>query len=89
MSRKTMWKDYSAITSRLGLPSRLHNLRHSFATEMLAGGADLRSVQALLGHSDLGTTQIYTHVNDKALHENYKTYMPDLDDYRYEDKNGK
>jgi integrase/recombinase XerD len=88
MSRKTMWYDYAAITGQVGMPSRLHNLRHSFATEMLAGGADLRSVQALMGHVNLGTTQIYTHVNDQALRKNYEKYMPNLNDYREGGKHG-
>jgi integrase/recombinase XerD len=58
LSRKGIWKNYAGLTAQVGMSSRLHSLRHSFATELLAGGADLRSVQELLGHSDLSTTQI-------------------------------
>ncbi|MDR0452680.1 MAG: tyrosine-type recombinase/integrase [Treponema sp.] len=78
LSRKGIWKNYAALTAQLGMSSRLHSLRHSFATELLAGGADLRSVQELLGHVDLATTQIYTHVDNSMLRENHSRYLPKL-----------
>ena len=80
LSRKGIWKNYARSAALAGTGSRLHTLRHSFATEMLAGGADLRTVQELLGHADLSTTQIYTHVDVGLLRESHRRYMPKLKD---------
>jgi integrase/recombinase XerD len=81
LSRKGIWKNYKLLALLSGTGSKLHTLRHSFATELLAGGADLRQVQALLGHADLATTQVYTHVDVSQLRENHKKYLPHLDDF--------
>jgi integrase/recombinase XerD len=78
LSRKGIWKNYAKYALAEGTGSRVHTLRHSFATELLAGGADLRTVQELLGHADLSTTQIYTLDNVDLLKESHRRFMPRL-----------
>ncbi len=78
LGRKGIWKNYSQLCGQTGASSRLHTLRHSFATELLQGGLDMRSVQSLLGHSDLVTTQIYTHVNPSHLRKAHAAGIPRL-----------
>jgi len=76
LSRKGMWKRFKEISALAGVSGKIHTLRHSFATHLLQGGADLRAVQTLLGHADIGTTQIYTHVDERELHEQHRRYHP-------------
>ncbi len=78
LSRIEIWRLVKKYAIRAGLPRKLtaHTLRHCFATHLLTGGADLRSVQEMLGHVDIATTQIYTHVDQERLRKIHKIYHP-------------
>ncbi|MCX7787022.1 MAG: tyrosine recombinase XerD, partial [Spirochaetes bacterium] len=67
LGRKGIWKRFKYYVRLSGLEGKVHELRHSFATHLLQGGANLREVQELLGHADISTTQIYTHVEQDML----------------------
>jgi integrase/recombinase XerD len=78
MSRIEIWRLVKKYAVRAGMPRNLtvHTLRHCFATHMLAGGADLRSIQEMLGHVDIATTQIYTHVDQERLRKIHRKFHP-------------
>lgn len=78
VSRITVFHNLKAYVRRAGIQKNIspHTLRHTFATHLLEGGANLRAIQQMLGHESLGTTQLYTHIDRRFLREQIEKYGP-------------
>ncbi len=88
LNRQTIFKFIKIYAEKVGLEDvSPHTLRHSFATHLIQHSADIRSVQQLLGHSDISTTQIYTHITDAHLRKTYEKFHPRARQMSNEDKN--
>ena len=78
MDRTTGWRRVKAAALKAGLPHSIspHSLRHSFATHLIQGGADLRAGQEMLGHASIRTTEVYTHLDDEEIQQTHKLFHP-------------
>ena len=78
LRRQRIWELLKQYARRVGAPAEVspHTMRHSFATHMLAGGADLREVQEMLGHGSIATTEIYTHVDPSRMKKVHRRFHP-------------
>ena len=78
MTRQGFFKILKKLIQEKGIKKEIspHTLRHSFATHMINNGADLKTIQEFLGHSDISTTQIYTHISNEHVEKNFNNYHP-------------